>query len=332
MKPGFATRSPWTKTLPEEFLKRKHYDIEPYLPLLQRSGPEASLFRFDYYDVISDLYAEATFKQVYDWCDSQGLKTIGHLLGEETLAAQTYFGGDMLRAFKYLHIPALDHLGCGIGSLNAKFVASASHHYGKDRVACEAFGASGWNATYEEMVQCSNWLFQQGVNMIIMHGFYYSIRGERYNDFPPSYFFQWKYWDMMQEYVPMANRMMNMLSGGIAECDILVYSPIESFWDHFIPDLDVKTGFWEEGPWIQDSVASDIDRDFQLLCSHLSDENLDFSILGADAVINFKAENGLLANRITGAQYSILVLPYANILTDETARLLGMTLQLQADL
>lgn len=317
----FCNAMPWTKSLPEEFRKRKGYDLIPYLPLLVRKNEQSMFFRYDYYDAISDLYNEATFKQIYDWCEEYGIKATGHFLGEETLATQSYFGADMVRGYKYFHVPAIDHLGNGIGSLDAKFAVSACHNYGKMRISCESFGASGWDMNYEDMVRISNWLFQQGINLILMHGFYYSIRDERSRDFPPSYFFQWKYWDRMPEYVKMANRMMELLSNGRQEADILVYSPIETFWNYFEPDLNVKTGFWEKGPWISDKNAKFIDNQFQLLCNKLVDKNLDFNILGADAVRNFKVDGGRLVNMLSGEQFSILVLPLTEVLTNETVKL-----------
>jgi hypothetical protein len=318
----FCNAMPWTETLPEEFRKRKGYDLLPYLPLLMKMNEQSNLFRYDYYDVISDLYTEATFKQVYDWCNRYHIKAIGHFLGEETIAAQSYFGADMLRGYQYFHVPAIDHLGNGIGSLDAKFAVSACHHYGKNRIACEAFGASGWDMTFEDMVRISNWLFQQGINLILMHGFYYSIRDERSRDFPPSYFFQWKYWDHMPVYVKMANRMMEMLSNGRHECEILIYSPIETFWNYFKPDLSVKTGFWEEGPWIRDEHAKFIDNQFQLLCNRLIDRNLDYDILGSDAVRNFRVNGDRIVNTLSGESYSVLVLPVTEVLTEETVCLL----------
>ena len=319
----FCNAMPWTKTFANEFEKRKGYDITDYLALLVKKTNQSDYVRYDYYDVVSDLYTEATFKQVYDWCDKNNLLTIGHFLGEETLATQSYFGGDMMRGYQYFHVPGIDHLGNGIGSLDAKFAVSASHHYGKTRIACEAFGASGWDMNFEDMVKISNWLFQQGINLIIMHGFYYSIREERNNDFPPSYFYQWKYWDHMPMYVKMANRMMEMLSNGRQECEILVYAPMETFWNYFEPDLEVKTGFWKEGPWITDENAKMIDNQFQLLCNKLVDRNLDYHIFGADAAKNFKVEGNRLVNVITKASYEIFVLPLTKVLTQDMVLLLN---------
>lgn len=319
----FCNAMPWTKTLPEEFLKRKGYDMLPFLPLLIRKTSQSNKFRYDYYDVISDLYNEATFKQVYDWCSNHNMKSMGHFLGEETIAAQSYFGGDMLRGYQYFHVPAIDHLGNGIGSLDAKFAVSACHSYGKSRIACEAFGASGWDITYEDMVRISNWLFQQGINLIIMHGFYYSIRDERSQDFPPSYFYQWKYWDYMPGYVKMANRMMKLLSDGRHEAEILVYTPMETFWNYFEPDLTVKTGFWKEGPWIKEERAKFIDNQFQLLCNGLTDKNLDYAILHGDAACNFRVEGKELVNILSKERFQVFILPLTETLTVDMVRLLN---------
>lgn len=319
----FCNAMPWTKTLPEEFLKRKGYDMIPYLPLLIRKTERSNKFRYDYYDVISDMYNEATFKQVYEWCNQYNMKAMGHFLGEETIAAQSYFGGDMLRGYQYFHVPAIDHLGNGIGSLDAKFAVSACHSYGKSRIGCEAFGASGWDITFEDMVRISNWLFQQGINLISMHGFYYSIRDERSNDFPPSYFFQWKYWDYMPMYVKMANRMMRILSDGRHEAEILVYTPMETFWNYYEPDLRVKTGFWKEGPWIKEERAKFIDNQFQLLCNGLTDKNLDYDIFHSDAARNFKVEGKELVNILSKERFQIFILPLTETLTAEMVNLLN---------
>jgi hypothetical protein len=116
--------------------------------------------------------------------------------------------------------------------------------------------------------------------------------------------------------------MMEMLSGGMAECEILVYSPMETFQSYFEPDLEFKTCCWNEGPWIIDEHAKHIDNQFQLLCNRLCDENLDYEILGGDAVPFFKAENDQLVNKLTGASYSVLVLPCVEILSSDAVALI----------
>ena len=312
---------PWTHDFPREFKKRKGYDILPHLHWLLRKGTQGHTVRYDYFDVVADLLAQATFQQIYDWCQSHGLASIGHVLGEETLAAQSRFNADIMRLFRYMHIPGIDHLGNGIGGINAKICSSAAHNYGKRTVASESFGACGWDMTYEELVKISNWLFQQGVNHIIIHGFYYSIRDWRRDDWPPSYFYQWKDWRYMKEYAAMAARMSAALQDTVNESHILVYYPLETFWAHYDPDFKTQTCYFKDGPAIADETAAKIDWDFQMLCSVLSNENLDFEILNADACDGFQAREGRLVNTLTQAWYGVIIVPCVELLPAETVLL-----------
>lgn len=317
----FCNAFPWTEGLAEEFLARKGYDIVPYLPLLIIQDRKSKYIRYDYYDVISDVCNENLFKSVYDWCNENGLLSSSHFLGEETLGTQSYFNGDMMRYFKYFHIPGVDHLGNGIGSLNIKMGTSAAYNYGRTTIACEAFGGAGWDTTMEDIICISNWLYQQGVNLLMIHGFAYSLRGERKNDWPPSYFYQWAYWDSMEQFAKMCARMSMVLTGGIPETEILIYHPIETFWKYFEPDIATKTGFFENGPWIKDEKAKEMDHGYQVLCNTLLNKNYDFTILNSDAAENFIVSSGQIVNKLTGMKYKILILPYVEVIPSQVYEL-----------
>ena len=318
----FFNALPWTGAFAGEFKQRKGYDIVPRLQLLERAGPGSEQVRRDYWDVAADLAGRATYKQLYDWCGRHGLLLTGHFLGEETLASQSRFNGDMMRQYKYFHIPGIDHLGNGTGSLDAKACSCAAQNYGRDIVSCEAFGAAGRDMGFEPMVKISNWLFQQGVNFLIPHAFYYSTRGERADDWPPSYFFQWEHWGRYKAYADMAYRMSFLLSGGVPENDLLVYYPVESFWGCFQPDFKVQTCYWKQGPYIRDERAERLDRQFQMLLSELLDHNLGFGLLNADAIGNFEARDGKLFNMLTGACYETLALVWAEYMPEEVLSLI----------
>ena len=108
---------PWTVKFPQEFERRKGYPILGNLIKLFGNGTRTAE-EMDYLDVAAQLYKEATFWQVYHWCEKNHVMSTAHLLGEETLAAQTRFEIDMMRQYEAMHIPGLDHLGKGIGSLD----------------------------------------------------------------------------------------------------------------------------------------------------------------------------------------------------------------------
>ena len=319
----FFSALPWTGVFAEEFRRRKGYDIVPKLHLLERAGPGSEQVRRDYWDTAADLAGRATYKQLHDWCEGHGLLLTGHFLGEETLASQSRFNGDIMRQYKHFHIPGIDHLGNGTGSLDAKICSCAAQNYGRGMVSCEAFGAAGWDMGFEPMAKISNWLFQQGVNFLIPHAFYYSIRGERAEDWPPSYFFQWEHWGRYKAYADMAARMGYVLSGGFPEIDLLVYYPVESFWGCFQPDFKEQTCYWKQGPYIRDGRAERLDRHFQTLCSELLDNNLDFGLLNADAAGNFEARDGRLVNVLTGAGCDALALVWTEYMPEEALSLIA---------
>lgn len=319
----FLNALPWTGKFAETFYEIKGYDIVPLLHLLYRQDEESGAVRCDYFDVVSRMLQKNTFRQLYEWCDRNHLKLIAHVLGEETLAAQARFNGDIMRAYRYLHVPAIDHLGNGIGSLNAKLCVSAAHNYGHLTVASESFGACGWDMTCEELIKVSNWLFQQGINLIIIHGFYYSIRGERSRDWPPSYFFQWKDWEKLPAYAAMQRRMSALQQGTVNDTEILIYYPVETFWSCSQPSFETITCYYKEGPAIEDSQAARVDQDFQYLCSTLLNANYDFELVNGEAADCFRTTGGVLQNIHTGKRYSVLILPKVEYIPSRMVRLIN---------
>jgi len=316
----FANAIQWTEDFPGEFRKRKGYDILPKLYQLITPGIEAGRTRCDYLDVIAALYQENFFGKINKWCNDHKVGLSAHLLGEETLHGQTRYSGDYLRQNKYIYIPASDHLGKGIGSLNVKYTACGAHSYGMDNTAIEIFAGTGWNFTFEEYIRMVTWAFQQGMKTIINHGFFYSTRGERVNDWPPSTFFQWQDWERMKEANALTRRLHYAMTGGRPEADILIYNPIESFWFHYIPNQHFTHGF-SRGPLLESEQAIKLDREMQLLMNGLSSENLDFDIIHKDAVENFRVKGSRICNKLNGQEFSILILPMCEILPIEMARL-----------
>lgn len=310
----------WSRDFVNEFEKRKGYSLAPVLYQLVRPGVEAGRVRCDYFDVVAALFQENYFKKIHDWCNEHGIGLFAHLLGEETLFGHARYSGDYLRQNRYLDCAGADHLGKGIGSLNIKFTACGAHSYGRENAAVEVFAGCGWDMTFEEYIRIITWMFQQGMKIIINHGFFYSDRGNRKNDWPPSQFFQWQGWDRMKEGNAMVRRLHYALTGGKAEADVLVYHPMESFWLHYLPDQNFTHGFFH-GAFLKDEKAEKLDREVQLLLNGLSSENLDFDLIHKDAVENFKVSGKKIVNRINDQEFSILVLPMCEVLCIEAARL-----------
>lgn len=312
---------PWTGGLLSAFGEKYGYRLEERLPDLILPGVEAGRTRCDYFNLIADMYRDNYHKTLRSWCESHGIDYCPHLLGEENMAAQVRYNGDLMRQFREMTRPGVDHLGKGIGSLNIRFVSSAAEVYGKKRLACEAFAANGWELTYEEYIRTISWLYSQGVNTITNHAFFYSIRGARKDDWPPSQFFQWKGWEKMEQANAMCRRTYGMIKDCLRKTELLIYHPVESFWLHYIPDQGFTHGF-HMGPLIQGERAARINRQEQVLLNELQECNRDFTVFPSDAADQFRIENGRLININTNQQYDAFVLPMCEVLPLESAKML----------
>ena len=310
----------WSDEFAEVFRQRNGYDIRKNIWRLIFPGTENGRVRVDYADTVAWLYQTRYFKVLYDWCHAHRLKFFAHLLAEETLFGHVRYSGDYLRQGKYQDIVGADYLGKGIGSLNLKFTACSAHSYGKKRTAVEIFAGCGWDLTFREYTRMITFAYQQGMQCIINHGFFYSAEGERANDWPPSEFFQWKYWNRQAEGNAMIRRLTYAMTDGVNEADVLVYMPAESFCLHYLPDLSFTHAF-EKGALLKDEKAIEIDRDLQRILNRMLSGSVDFDMVHRDAVVNFAVEDGKIVNKLSGQHFSVLLLPMCEVLPESMASL-----------
>ena len=92
-----AGQLPWTPRMPEEFLKRRGYDIIPRLHQIF-SGEDKKLL-IDYWETVADLFYEAYMVRMSRWCKENGLIYTGHLLWEEEVDRNAVYSGDMYRCY-----------------------------------------------------------------------------------------------------------------------------------------------------------------------------------------------------------------------------------------
>ena len=311
---------PWCREFPEVFRKRHGYDIRQELYRIILPGTENGRIRVDYYDTVAYLYQTRYFKRIHSWCEKHNLKFFAHLLAEETLFGHVRYSGDYMRQNRYQDIVGADYLGKGIGSLNLKFTSAAAHSYGKKMTAVEIFAGCGWDLTFDEYTRMITFAFQQGMQTIINHGFFYSTEGERANDWPPSEFFQWKYWNRQSDGNNMIRRLQYAMSGGINEADVIAYLPTETLQMHCIPDQNFTHAF-SHGPFLRDDRAVHVDREIQLLFQSMLSANIDFELLHRDAIGNFAVRDGKITNITNGQRFSVLLLPMCEVLPLGMAKL-----------
>ena len=180
LMPGNAAAVAWVS-------EKLGYDFTPHLPTLwDDARPDAPKYKADYMGAISELLQEVYYRPLSTWCKEHGIALMGHPANPDDIGCQRYFhvpGQDIVwRDIEPGKPSALE----GAPSTQAKCTSSASAHLRRRRNSNECYGAYGHELTYEETVWLANWLFVRGVNMLVPHAFYYSMRGPRRDERPPD--------------------------------------------------------------------------------------------------------------------------------------------------
>ena len=185
-----------------------NYDFTPCLPALWYDDePEARLRRTEYHLALSKRLEETYYRPLYEWCEAHHIALLGHPAGSEDIGAERYFhipGQDIVwRWVLPNHPSALE----GTHSTQAKCSSSAMIHLRRRRNSNECFGAYGHEFTWEEMKWITDWCFVRGVNMLIPHAFYYSVRGPRRDERPPDVGPNSKWWADYKTFADYCRRM-----------------------------------------------------------------------------------------------------------------------------
>lgn len=180
----------WSDDFLAEFLRRRGYDLLPYLPILKVQshsepfGEFADLpvfdipeigdqVRHDYHQTVSDLMIERFYEQFDKWARAHKLLSRTQAHGSPT---------DVLRVYGEADIPETEDLYDNGGYDFLKMAASSAHVYGRAIVGSESFvwPTAAYQTTPEKMKLAADELLTAGINAIVYHGFPYIVP-----DLPP---------------------------------------------------------------------------------------------------------------------------------------------------
>ena len=277
------TMGTWSDDFKDEFLKRKKYNIIPYLPALyEYIGPITPKVRLDYCEVLLDLAEERYFKPIYDWHAERGLiygsDNLGR--GRDPLAYIDYF-----RANSWYTAPGNDAPSTGSSFLQTKVSSSIAHLYERPRTWLEAFHSMGWGSSGSWLTQQMDHHFMAGGNLVCMHGLYYASHGGWWEWAPPCFHFRMPYWPHVKKWLEYTERLSYLMSQGKHVCDIALMYPTESMQAY--SDADAKSAF--------------------SLAMKLSNAGLDYDFMNYTSLRKSSAQNGV--TEIAGEQYKIIILP-----------------------
>ncbi|MBN1640783.1 MAG: hypothetical protein JXA09_06085 [Anaerolineae bacterium] len=230
---------PWTASLPARFRAAWGYDLVERLPALY--GGDAAV-RHHYWRIVGEMFREAYFGPVRDWCEAHGVRFTGHLMGEDTLNSQVAWTGSAMPCYAYMHVPGIDHLTKSLTwPSGRKFLltplqcASAAHQLGKPLVLSEMYAVSTQGLTFADRVQIAAWLAALGINYRCYHGAFYSLRGRRKRIYPPHLSHQQPWWGENRVVADPFARLSYALQQGVFRPEVLVLHPGESAYCLYDP-------------------------------------------------------------------------------------------------
>ncbi|MBQ7779662.1 MAG: hypothetical protein IJ404_04120 [Clostridia bacterium] len=301
---------PWSLTLPDEYKKEYGEDLISVLPALYFEYGDYKNTRIKFWRLITKLFSANFAGQIFEWCDSRGLKFTGHMVMEEMLVGQLRPNGAIMSNYKNFHIPGMDCLGRQkIQKTTIYQVASVAEQFGKKQVLSETFALTGWNVSFEEQKQMFEWQMVRGVNLLCTHLAAYSLRGIRKRDYPAAFSYQEPWWEKYNVFVDYVSRIGMLLSEGKKECDTLLIHPQTTTWT-----------LYNGGVGSAEIVK--LDRGFNEAIDKLERKHIRFH-LGDETLMEeyARVENGAL---IIGEQKytSVVILP-DTVLYDSTQKLLS---------
>ncbi len=229
-----AYGSSWTGDLPQEFRRRRGYDLLDHLPALFDDAQGSDGVRYDWATTLSELVNERYFAPIDAWAVSHGTRFRAQAYGipAPTLASSALVGlpegeGDDWRSFT-----------------STRWATSAAHLYAKPVISSEVWTwlhSPAWAATPLDMKVEADRHFLQGINQLVGHGWPYSPPGApepgwsfyaaaALNDHNPWY-------AVMPDVTRYLQRVSAMLRQGQPSNAVAIYLPVEDSFAAMRPAL-----------------------------------------------------------------------------------------------
>ncbi len=271
----------WTDDLPQEFERRRGYDLLDHLPALFTEGSDGAPVRFDWARTLSELVDERYLKPINAWANQRGTRFRAQVYGlpPPTLSSN-----------------ALVDLPEGEGAdwrrfNSTRWATSAAHLYERGVVSSETWTwlhSPSWAATPLDMKVEVDRHFLQGVNQIIGHGWPYSppqvaepgwafYAAAAFNDRNPWY-------PVMPAVTRYVHRVSAMLREGKPDSAVAIYLPTEDAFADMRP--------------ARASVNEEMRQRFQ--------PNLIGQVLDAGHTFDFIDASAIAAGKLT---HRLLILP-----------------------
>jgi hypothetical protein len=219
----------WTPAMPAEFLARRGYSLEPFLPVLTgrvvESVETSERFLWDYRRTIADLIAENHFGTMRAELNRRGLRLQAEALGPNLITI-----GDAFQCKAEVDTPMAEFWTGRDTAPDCKEAASSAHLHGKTVVPAEAFTAvtGNWTEHPYSLKATGDRAFCRGINQFFFHRFAHNPWPERapgmtmgrYGiNFEPTA----TWWTFAPAWIDYLARCQFLLRQGVAAADLLYY-------------------------------------------------------------------------------------------------------------
>jgi len=279
---SFEYSGNWCAELPDEFARRRGYDMRSHLKTLfgeEADAEKAGRIKYDYRLTVAELHQEFIQKWA-DWARSRGMLTRNQAHGSPSNLLDVYATADIPETEMFgspeFPIPGFRHEErfCRPGDSDPRICRMASsaahvaHEVGRQLVSSESctWMREHWHGTLGQIKLEMDLFFLAGINHVFYHGSCYSPKGAPW----PGWFFYastkadprnslWRDMPLLNDYIA---RCQAVLQAGRPANDILVYWPIHDLWMDargLLKNLQVHRKEWIDSQRVGD-VANLLDK------------------------------------------------------------------------
>ncbi len=291
---------PWKKNLSDELYSRFGWKPEDnWLTILYDEGNEGKRLRYQYFSLISEFMSNYFFKPVKEYCNSQGVKSSGHMLLEESLPIQALLYGDIMACFREMDIPGIDVL-TGMPGYTRRYLYSS-------RMAASAAELNGTTEVMSEICPVTDPRFHNGkeaptndvkgtVNRQMVGGI------THFNNYLQL---QHASREEKMDFNTYVARISTLMNSGYRASRIAVLYPVETIWTKLRP-IPAWNKNWDDMAGGAPAVRK-LSELFDSVASHLYAHQWEFSYIDVNALTDSKIAKGKLCHG--PLKWDVLILP-----------------------
>lgn len=238
----------WSPVFKTEFLRRRGYDLTPYLPIMTGLPVESTSvsenFLYDIRKTISELVVDQFYKTLAKLAKDQGVTFTAESIAPTMMSdgLMHYKTVDIPMGEFWLNSPTHDKPNDMLDAI------SGAHIYGKNIIQAEAFTAvrMDWNESPANMKTLQDRNYALGINKLVYHVFTHNPWTDRKPGMTldgVGLYFQrdQTWWKAGKAWIEYAERTQNLLQQGKPVVDIAVFTGEELPRRSVLPDRLVET-------------------------------------------------------------------------------------------